>query len=99
MRNKKNTKRGAMLRLIRTLFQFYPVLLPVTLCCVIFNAFVSSIPAVFMQKIIAVVEDNWLTGTWGQAAGQIARYISILIVVYLVSLLAAFLYNLSLIHI
>lgn len=93
MRNKKNTKRGAMLRLIRTLFQFYPVLLPVTLCCVIFNAFVSSIPAVFMQKIIAVVEDNWLTGTWGQAAGQIARYISILIVVYLVSLLAAFLYN------
>ena len=42
------------LRLIRTIFGFFPVLLPLVLIGILFNAIVGSIPAVFMQKVIAV---------------------------------------------
>ena len=54
---KKDTGRKAVLfRLIRMLFSFYPVLLPITLICILFNAVISSIPSVFMQNVIAAVE-------------------------------------------
>lgn len=55
-------KKGTAGRLIKTLFGFYPVLMPLTLACIIFNAVVSSIPAVFMQKVISSVEESWNSG-------------------------------------
>ena len=36
--------KGVMKRLIRTIFEFYPVLLPITLGCILVNAIVSSVP-------------------------------------------------------
>ena len=53
-------KKGVIRRIIRTLFSFYPVLMPVVLFCILFNAIVSAIPAVFMQNIIAVIEQRQL---------------------------------------
>lgn len=53
MSNKKTNQSGrkaVLLRLIRMLFSFYPVLLPVTLVCILFNAVISSVPSIFMQK-------------------------------------------------
>ena len=82
-----------MPRLIKTIFEFYPVLLPVTLCCIVFNAIVTSIPAIFMQNIVSVVEQNWNVGDWSQVSGQIAAYIGILVAAYIASLIAAFAYN------
>ena len=52
-------------RLLRTLFEFYPVLLPVTLVCILINAIVSSIPSIFMQNIIAIVDDAYQSGRLG----------------------------------
>ena len=52
-------KKGVIKRIIRTLFSFYPVLMPVVLFCILFNAIVSAIPAVFMQNIIAVIEQSY----------------------------------------
>ena len=40
------------------LFRFYPVLLPVALVCILANAIISSIPQVFMQKVISLVEQD-----------------------------------------
>ena len=54
MKNKGQAKKGTMKRLIRMLFEFYPVLLPLVLVCIILNALISSIPAIFQQNIIAV---------------------------------------------
>ena len=66
-KTKKDTGRKAVLfRLIRMLFSFYPVLLPITLICILFNAVISSIPSVFMQNVIAAVEKSWQTGDWGR---------------------------------
>ena len=48
--------KGVLRRLLRTLFEFYPVLLPVALVCILINAIVSSVPAIFLQNVIAVVD-------------------------------------------
>ena len=53
--NTPKQPKGVMLRLIKMLFEFYPVMLPVTVACILFNAVVSSIPSVFMQNVIAAV--------------------------------------------
>ena len=46
-------KKGTALRVIKTLFRFYPVMMPVVVVCILFNAIVGAIPAVFMQKGMA----------------------------------------------
>lgn len=72
---------------------FYPVLLPAAMLCIVFNAVVSSIPSVFMQNIIAVVEGSWQSGDWSAVGPQIIRLVVLLAVFYLLSLLAGFTYN------
>ena len=72
---------------------FYPVLLPAAVLCIVFNAVVSSIPSVFMQNIIAVVEGSWQSGDWSAVGPQIIRLVVLLAVFYLLSLLAGFTYN------
>ena len=69
MKNKGQAKKGTMKRLIRMLFEFYPVLLPLVLVCIILNALISSIPAIFQQNIIAVVEQYWQTKDWADQTG------------------------------
>ena len=68
-------------------------MLPATIACIVFNAVVSSIPSVFMQNIIAVIENNWQEGDWGAVGGQILRLVSILAVFYILSLAAGFTFN------
>ena len=89
---RRRTPKGVLGRLIRTVFQFYPVLLPVTLICILINAIVSSIPSIFMQNVIAVVDDTFQSGDWGAASGKIISFLVILISLYIISLLAGVLY-------
>ena len=88
-----NSRKHTVKRLIKTLFEFYPVMMPVVIGCILFNAVVSSIPSVFMQNIIAVVEQNWQSGDWSAVSGQILRLVSILITFYVLSLIAGFAFN------
>ena len=67
MTNNRGNKKSTFTRLIKTLFEFYPVLLPVVIALILINAVVSSIPSVFMQNIIAVIEKYWRTKNWAQA--------------------------------
>lgn len=89
----RRAPKGVLRRLIRTVFQFFPVLLPLTLLCIIINAVVSSMPSVFMQNVIAVVEDTFQTGDWASASGRIFSLLAILVVMYIVSLIAGVLYT------
>ena len=81
------------LRLIRTIFGFFPVLMPLVLIGILFNAIVGSIPAVFMQKVIAVVEQNWQSGDWNGCKDEILRYTGILLTLYGLALAASIFYN------
>ena len=85
--------KGVLRRLLRTLFEFYPVLLPVTLVCILINAIVSAAPAVFMQNIIAIVDESYKTGDWASVSGEILGLVGILIAMYVVSLIAGFCYT------
>lgn len=87
------TKKGTMKRLIRTLFEFYPRALPLIILGIIFSAVVSSIPSVFMQNIIAIVEQSWKSGDWSSVSGTIFKFVGILLVLYILSLLSAFAYT------
>lgn len=75
------------------MLEFYPVMLPLTGVLIVFNAIISSVPSVFMQNIIAVIEENWETGSWSQVSGQIFHFVAILGIFYIISLVAGFTYN------
>ncbi len=93
-KTKKNkSKKGITKRLLATLFRFYPVILPITVFCIVFNAVISSIPAVFMQNVIALVESSWQTGDWSAVGGKILSFVAILAVFYVLSLLSGFAFN------
>lgn len=97
MRNKKAENgmvpKGTLPRIIRTLFEFYPKMMPVVLVCIVFSAIVSSIPGIFMQKVIGVIEENYKTGDWQGISEQIVKYILILGTLYVLSLIACLAYT------
>lgn len=92
MNNKKN-QAGTIVRLFKTMIEFYPVMLPVTVVCIILNAIISAIPMIFMQRIISTVEKSWKSGDWNSVSSQVIGVVKILLVVYLLSLTAGFAYN------
>lgn len=87
---KPKMKKGMLKRLIVMLFRFYPVLLPVIVFCIIFSSIISSVPAVFMQNIIAVIEEHVNTGDWSTAKGEIFTWVLYLGFFYLLSLVSVF---------
>lgn len=93
MKNNRGNKKNTFARLIKTLFEFYPVLLPIIIALILFNSVVSSIPSVFMQNIIAVIEKYWRTKNWAQAQVEVFSFVSILAILYILSLIASFTYN------
>jgi len=93
MMNKKSGRGSIVLRLLKTIREFYPVMMPVTVICIVFSAVVSSVPAIFMQNVIAVVEQSWRTGDWASVGGQILRLVSILAVFYVLSLTSSLAFN------
>ena len=96
MDEKKNSAVNSapiLVRLIKMLFSFYPVMLPVALACILFNAIISSIPSIFMQNVISLVEQSWQAGDWAAVGGQILRFVFILVVLYVLSLAAGTVFN------
>ena len=55
-------------RLIKLLFKFYPVMLPITIVCIVIAAVSSAMPAIFQQKVLADIGEWYLTGDWEGAA-------------------------------
>ena len=96
MDEKKNSAVNSapiLVRLIKMLFSFYPVMLPVALACILFNAIISSIPSIFMQNVISLVEQSWQAGDWAAVGGQILHFVLILVVLYVLSLAAGTVFN------
>ncbi len=81
---------NALKRTLKILWQSYPKLLPLVLGCIVFSAIVSSLPAIFNQKILADIEAFYRQGDWVGAKEVIIPKIIILASLYLVSLLAVF---------
>ncbi|WP_307404503.1 ABC transporter ATP-binding protein [Breznakia pachnodae] len=86
-------KKGTVIRLLKMLVRFYPVMVPLTLFFIIFNAVASSIPAIFMQNVISLIESSWQSGDWNGVSTQILGFVSILATFYVLSLISGFAYN------
>ncbi len=90
---KPSVNKNTIKRVLKTLFEFYPVMMPLTLVCIIFNAIVSSMPSIFMQKVIAAVEASWQSGDWAGVKSEIFGIVNVLVVFYILSLLSGFTFN------
>ncbi|MBR6052620.1 MAG: ABC transporter ATP-binding protein, partial [Clostridia bacterium] len=75
-------------RIVGNLFRAYPVMLPLSIFCMICSAVVSSIPSIFLQKVLAIVTAYQKAGntSWTEAAQQIVPLVSILIALYVCSI-------------
>ena len=90
----KNTKKKSLLkRIIGNLFKFYPVLVPVTMICILFSSVTSAVPAIFNKQIFDIIEDYASSGNWSSAAKEIIPRVILLIILYVLSMLSITLYN------
>lgn len=96
---KPTFKISTLKRVIKMLYSFYPVMLPITVVCIIFNAIVAAIPAIFQQKIIADIQTFYKSGDWSAAKEVILPKIFILIGVYVVAIISVTLYNQLMVYI
>ncbi|MBQ6019393.1 MAG: ABC transporter ATP-binding protein, partial [Clostridia bacterium] len=94
--NKKNVvkaKKGTLPRLLKTIFGFYPVMVPLTVVCIVISAAVSTIPAIFMQRVIGIIETSWQSGDWSAVKPGIFQAVLILVGFYVLSLAAGVAFN------
>ena len=91
---RQGLKKGVLGRILKMLFKFYPVLVPVTIFCIVFSAVASAIPAVFLQKVIAVITEYVsIGGTWEAASAEIIPKVLLLICFYILSIVSITLYS------
>ncbi len=90
---KRKLDKGTLGRVIKLYFKSNPVLVTVTVLCIIFSAIVSSIPSIFIQKVLAVVEKYTESGDWSRSSAEILPIIGVLIAIYAVSLVFITLYT------
>ena len=78
---------GTFKRIIKMLFKFYPVMMPVTIVCILFSAVTSAIPAIFQKMVFEDIETFVKGGDWELAKQTILPKIFILIALYVVSII------------
>ena len=84
---------NVMKRILKMLIGYYPILVPITGFCILFSAATSAIPAIFIQKVIAVIEKWYQTGDWASASTEIIPMVVLLVVLYVLSILSITLYT------
>jgi ATP-binding cassette subfamily B multidrug efflux pump len=86
-------KKGTFGRLVGMIFKFFPAMVPLVVACIVFSAVVSSIPTLFMQKILASIEKWYLSGDWTLARAEILPNVLRLGTFYLISIASVMVYT------
>ena len=86
-------KAGTAVRLIKTLFSFYPMLLPAVVVCLLVAAMSSSFGSVFLQGALQIVTEFGESGNWAAAQPEVFRLVATLAAVYLVGVCASLFWN------
>ncbi len=85
---RKKLNISSLARLLKMLYGYYPVLLPIIVVCIIFASITSAIPAIFQQQVLQAIE-KWIeSGRWDLAKGEIIPKVTILGVLYALSFIA-----------
>ena len=100
MRPPIQAPKGTLLRVIKLLFKDYPVHLSVVAVCLLISAVSATLPSLFMNRTIQMVEEGlaigkvsgWEAGLAAVAPG-IGRLTLVLLCVYAVALTCSFTYH------
>ena len=95
MRKDARAGQGAVVkRLFKMLFEFFPKLLPLTIVLIIANALISSLPSIFQQNVIAIIQEAWENNLpWDSVSGRVYHFVIILALLYVTSLVCGVAYN------
>ena len=77
----------SMARLVKMLRGFYPKLFPVAVVCILFSSATSSVPAIFLQKVITDIQTYSASGDWESAKAVIYPKVFFLIGLYVLSII------------
>lgn len=83
--------RSNLLRLIREIFSYFPVKMPLSIFLVLSCAAINTVPSIFIQRIIALIENSEPSVTWPEISNEILSLLVILVGFYVLSLAGAFL--------
>lgn len=89
----KKLNMKSLTRVVKELFLAYPVLMPITIFCILFSAASAAVPDIFIKKVIDVIEKWYPSGDWNGALSEMIPIMTILIILYALSLLAVYAYN------
>ena len=92
---KTQTKAGTAVRLVKTLFSFYPHLLPAVVVCLLVAAVSSSFGSVFLQGALQIVSTYGQSGDWAAAQPEVLRLVLTLAAIYLAGVAASLFWNRS----
>ena len=84
---------SALGAVVKKFFGYYPVLALLTMLCILFSSVVSSIPSLFVQNVLSIVEKWYVSRDWLAARAEIMPYIGLLAVLYLLSLISMLVYT------
>ncbi len=86
---KRKMNMGMLMRVIKLLFKSYPVMVPVVCIFIIGEAIVATIPAIFSQKVLAIILEYVEAGNtdWAAARAEILPLIFILVSLYTMSMI------------
>ncbi len=88
-RPKRKMNFGMLARVTKLLFKSYPVMLPITCIFIVGEAIVATVPAIFNQKVLAIIGKYLKAGNtdWTAASAEIMPLIYVLIALYTMSLI------------
>ena len=89
----KNRRSGTLKRLVKMLFSFYPVLLPLVMAGVLLCGLINSVGSLFLQKALEVISSSWQTGDWAAAQPKIVSLVTVLAIIYLIGNLSSLFWN------
>lgn len=84
-------RRNNFFRLLRDIFSFFPVKLPVMIFLILFCAAVNTLPSVFIQKVIALIENSDINSSWPDVSANLVTFLMTLGGLYILSLTGGFL--------
>lgn len=89
----KQTNGQTFKRVIKLLFSYFPVMVPILIFCILFSAGVATVPAILQQKIFKIIEDYQKISDWDAALQKVLPLIVFLIILYVVSIILNVIYN------
>ena len=93
MNNRKKPNPHTIKRVIKSLFESYPVLFPITIAFILISSAAAAIPDIFIKKVIAIIEKWGETGDWLGAKAELVPAMITLVSIYIVALIMVYVYN------